>query len=172
MNRTRVGAATVGALVLAFLLQTVPGQLLRRWVVSDRDGSLVPTFGSAADTSAVYISLAAAVESVAPVGVGVVLGYAVTRHTDDARRSLRTVGFVGVGGIAVLCILAVVGWLSGGASAAASTSEPAVTVVLTFLGAVAGAGLERFDLLGDDGSTDGTADPSAGIDADADAGAR
>lgn len=173
MNRKRVAAATVAALVLAFLLRTAPGYLLSLWVDGDPGAGVVPIYGSIGQTVSTLLYVTSALDALAPTAVGVALGYWIAREAvdDDARRTgLRTVGAVVVGLLGLLLPAAVVVAIVSDPFFVVTLLRPFTVLVVTFLGVVAGAGLEQFDLF-DDGtdSVGETTDPAPSADADADA---
>ena len=170
MNRTRVGAATVGALVLASLLRTVPAYLVSQWASGEPGAGIVPVFGTIGQTVSTFLYVTSTVEALAPTAAGVALGYWIARAAvddDELRGGLRTAGAVGVALVGLLALTAVAVSVVSDPFFVIALTTPLTVVVVTLLGAVAGAGLERFDLLGDGGSADRSADPSAGVDADA-----
>ncbi|GAB7093741.1 hypothetical protein JCM30237_08930 [Halolamina litorea] len=173
MDRKRVAATTLAALVLAFLLRIVPGYLVDQWVTGAPEAGILPIFGTVGQTVSALLYVTSAVEALAPTAAGVALGYWIARQAvddDELRDGLRAAGAVGVALLGLTALAAVVVAVVSAPFLVVALSMPLSVVVVTLLGAVAGAGLERFDLVGDDGDVRaaGADDPSP-PPADADA---
>ena len=168
MNRKRVTVATVGVLVLAFLLKTVPSYLLDLWASGDPGSGPLPLLDSVGQSVSLYFYIGSTITTLAPTGVGAAFGYMLAAEAaDDLREALRTAGTVAVGTLGVVAAAAVVVAVVMDPFFVITLSTPATVVIVTYLGMVGGAGVERFALLGDGGPADEAADRSQVVDADA-----